>query len=64
MPDRLGADHWRERPEKARVQASNIGDEKARRTLLSIAGNYEQLAEQAERIRKTNAAPIAPNYII
>lgn len=61
MPDRLGADHWRERAEKARAQASEMGDKKARRMLLSIAENYDQLAEQAERIRKTQAALVEPS---
>jgi hypothetical protein len=31
-------------------------DEKARPALLGITENYEQLAEQAERIRNTHAA--------
>jgi hypothetical protein len=31
----------------------------ARRTLLAVAENYEQLAEQAERIRKMDEAPIS-----
>jgi hypothetical protein len=35
-------------------------DASARRTLLDIAENYDQLAEQAETIRKTRAAPIEP----
>jgi hypothetical protein len=61
MPDRLGADHWRERAEKARAQASDMRDEKARRALLSIAENYDQLAEQAEAIRKSRAALVEPS---
>jgi F0F1-type ATP synthase membrane subunit b/b' len=60
MPDRLGSEHWRERAEEARAQASQMRDESARRTLLDIAENYDQLAEQAETIRKTRAAPIQP----
>jgi hypothetical protein len=58
MPDRLGAEYWRERAEQARAQASQMCDLKARRTLLGIAENYDQLAAQAERIRKSEAAPI------
>ena len=58
MPDRLGADYWRERAKEARAQASDMGEQKARRALLAIAENYEQLADQAERIRNTRAAPI------
>jgi hypothetical protein len=51
MPAKLGAAYWRERAEKARAQAEQMRDPTARRTLLDIAQNYEQLAEQAERIR-------------
>jgi len=58
MPERLGAEYWRERSEEARVQANQVRDPTARRTLLAIADNYDQLAEQAERIRKTREAPI------
>lgn len=60
MPDRLGPDYWRNRAEEARAQASEMRDPSARRTLLDIAENYEQLAEQAESIRKTRSAPIEP----
>jgi hypothetical protein len=41
MPDRLGADYWRERAKEARDQASAMRDEKARRALLGITENYE-----------------------
>jgi F0F1-type ATP synthase membrane subunit b/b' len=58
MSVRLGADYWRERAEEARAQASQMIDPMARRTLLAVAENYEQLAEQAERIRKMDEAPI------
>ena len=61
MPDRLSADYWRERAKVARTQASDVGNEKARRALLGTAENYEQLAEQAETLRKTGAAPIYQN---
>ena len=61
MPDRLGADHWRKRAEKARAQASDMRDEKGRRALLGIAENYDQLAEQAESIRKSCAALVEPS---
>jgi hypothetical protein len=33
-------------------------DPSARRTLLEIAENYEQLAAQAESIRKTRSPPM------
>ena len=58
MPHRLGGDYWRERAEEARAQASQMRDPTARQTLLGISDNYEQLAQQAERIRKTRAPPI------
>jgi hypothetical protein len=58
MSNRLGLEYWRERAEEARAQASEMRDPDARRTLLGIADNYEQLAQQAERIRKTRLAPI------
>jgi hypothetical protein len=57
MPDRFGPQHWRERAEEARAQASQMHDPSARRTLLEIAENYDQLAEQAETIRKTRPTP-------
>lgn len=60
MPDRLGAEYWRDRAEEARAQASEMRDPDARRTLVEIAQNYDQLAEQAERIRKTSAPPLEP----
>ena len=61
MPDRLGADYWCARAENARTQASEMRDEKGRRTLLGIAENYDQLAEQAEAIRKSRAALVEPS---
>jgi hypothetical protein len=61
MPDRLGADYWRERAEKARAQASDMGDPKASRALLAIAENYDQLGEQAEAIRKLRTALVDPS---
>ncbi len=56
MPMRLGADYWRERAEEARVQADLMRDPNARKTLLDIADNYDQLADQAERIRLAGVA--------
>jgi hypothetical protein len=50
MPHRLRADYWRERARDVRVQASDIKDPIARRALLGIAENYDQLADQAERL--------------
>jgi hypothetical protein len=61
MPDRLGADYWRERAQKARAQANDMGDPRASCALLAIAENYDQLAEQAEAIRKSRAALVEPS---
>jgi hypothetical protein len=51
MPAKLGTEYWRERAEEARAQAEQVADPTAKRTLLDIAENYEQLAAQAERLR-------------
>jgi hypothetical protein len=48
-PSRLAdPDYWRSRAEEARTQADQMRDPTAQRTLLGIAANYDQLAEQAE----------------
>jgi hypothetical protein len=51
MPARLGPEYWRERADEARAHAEQMRDPTAKRTLMEIAQNYEQLAEQAERLR-------------
>ena len=49
MPSPLGdPEYWRSRAEEARAQADQMRDPDAKRTLLNIAKNYDQLAEQAE----------------
>ncbi|HEV2547862.1 MAG TPA: hypothetical protein VGU20_11020 [Stellaceae bacterium] len=53
MPDRSDADYWRERAQQARAQSVARRDVEGRRALQHIAQNYDQLAEQAEAIRKT-----------
>jgi hypothetical protein len=53
----LSPDYWRSRAEKARAQAEQMHDPTARRTLLGIAVNYEELAEQAEARLKSAAPP-------
>jgi hypothetical protein len=50
----MDAEYWLERAEEARAQASAMRDPDARRTLLEIAENYRQLADQAEARRKTS----------
>jgi hypothetical protein len=42
------AGYWRSRAKEIREQAERIGDPVAKRTLLSIAKLYEQLARRAE----------------
>ena len=51
----MDTEYWVARAEEARAQASEMRDPDARRTLLEIAENYQQLAEQAEARRKTGA---------
>jgi hypothetical protein len=60
VPDRIGAEYWSRRAAEARAQASEMRDEKARRSLLEIADNYDQLAAQAEAIRKSLSALVEP----
>ena len=56
MPSRLmDPDYWRWRAEEARAQASEMNDPRARQVLLDIAENYDQLAEQQQRL--THSAP-------
>ena len=50
----MTADHWRKRAATARAQASEMHDLDARQTLLEVAENFDQLAEQADVRRKTN----------
>ena len=52
----MSADHWRKRAATARAQASEMDDFDARQTLLEVAENFDQLAEQADVRRKTNAS--------
>jgi hypothetical protein len=44
----LPPEYWRERAERVR-KAADFVDERARETLLRIAGNYESLARQTKR---------------
>ena len=51
-------EHWRKRAEEARELAHKMTDPVGKSAMLEIAENYEQLAEQAEAIRKTDLSPI------
>jgi hypothetical protein len=48
------AQHWRDRAEEARVIASSMHDETARRQMFAIAEGYQRLAERAEERTNSN----------
>ena len=51
----LPPEYWRERADRVRKTADFV-DEKARDTLLRIAGDYDSLAQRAQRQGRTNPA--------
>jgi ribosomal protein S17E len=42
-------EHWRNRAEEARSVAEQLSDPESKRTMLRIAGDYDRLAEHAQR---------------
>jgi hypothetical protein len=49
--------YWRHRAEEARTQAEAMQDPVAKQTLLGIAVNYDQLAEQADMTVRSKTPP-------
>lgn len=49
--------HWRERAEGARTLADQMEDLDARRKMLRIADDYEELARRVEQRLKAAGAP-------
>jgi predicted Rossmann-fold nucleotide-binding protein len=46
--------HWRKRAEQARALADELTDAEAKRRMLKLVGDYEELAKRAEkRLRET-----------
>jgi len=60
MRDDADGDYWRERARLARAQAVARRDVEGRRAFLHIAENYEQLADEAERVGKARTTPVEP----
>ena len=55
----LTAEYWRERAERVRKTAEFV-DEKARATLLKIAGEYESRARQVAAMKAKELVALEP----
>jgi hypothetical protein len=49
--------HWRERAEQARALADELPDAEAKRRMLKLVGDYEELARRAEKRLRENQKP-------
>jgi hypothetical protein len=50
-------EYWRARVGEARAQADQMRDPRAKRALLGIAENYDQLAERTEAMIRRSKPP-------
>jgi hypothetical protein len=57
MSHLMDPEYWRSRAEEARAQASEMRDARVRSTLLEIAANYDQIAEQQQRLVRQSFKP-------
>ena len=60
MPRLSDVEYWRERAQEARAKSVARRDVEGKCAFLHIAETYEELAGQAESVRKTHATPIEP----
>ena len=52
MTDQESSKYWRKRAAEARELAAEILDPRSKKTLLDLAEDYDQRAEEAERSEK------------
>lgn len=60
MPRLSDVEYWRERAREARAKSVARRDVEGKYAFRHIAETYEELAGQAESVRKTDATPIKP----
>jgi hypothetical protein len=49
MPEKLGAQYWRNHAAEARTMADGMSDPEAKRVMLTVAASYDWMAERTER---------------